>query len=164
LALTFVASITNAQEPPKPGPEHAKFKEAVGEWDATVKMMGSEMKAKASYKLDLGGFYLIEDFEGDFGGMKFSGRGTSAYCPIRKKYIMTWCDNMSPSPMIMTGSYDKSGKTMTQVGEGPNHEGKMSKFKSISTMTDKDTMTMTMFEVKDGKDNEMMSITYKRKK
>ena len=43
-------------------------------------------------------------------------------------------------------------------------DGKMAKFKSVSTMTDKDTIDFKMFTVADGKENEMMSITYKRKK
>lgn len=149
---------------PKPGPEHEKFKHAVGDWEATVKMMGGETKAKATYKLDFGGFFLIEEFEGDFGGMKFKGRGQSAYCPIRKKYLMTWIDSMSPSPMFMTGTYSKDGKTLTSTGEGPDMEGKMAKFKSVTTMKDNDTMVMTMYQVRDGKDGEMMSIIYKRKK
>lgn len=164
--LTFgvAAGFGFAQEPPKPGPEHEKFKDLVGEWEATIKMGDGEVKGKSSWKLDFGGFFLIQEFEGDFGGMKFKGRGTSSYCPLRKKYISTWMDSMSPSIMVMTGNYDKAGKVFTEVGEGPNMEGKISKFKSVSTMPNKDTIEFKMYEVKDGKDNEMMAITYKRKK
>ena len=164
LALFVGVALVRAQEAPKPGPEHEKFKELVGEWDATVKMAGSESKAKATYKLDFGGFYLIENFEGDFGGMKFKGRGQCGYCPIKKKYFTIWIDSMSPSPMMMMGSFDKDGKTLTEEGEGPGMDGKMAKFKSVSTMTDKDTIEFKMSTVADGKENEMMSITYKRKK
>ena len=164
LAFGVTAVAGRAQEMPKPGPEHEKFKELVGEWEATVKMMGTESKCKSVWKIDFGGFYLIQEFEGDFGGMKFKGRGQSGFCPIRKKYVSSWVDSMSPSPMTMIGAYSKDGKTMTEVGEGPNMEGKMTKMKSVTTMTDKDTMEFKMYEVKDGKDTEMMSITYKRKK
>jgi len=164
LAFGASALIARAQEPPKPGPEHEKFKEMVGEWDCTVKMGNMETKAKAVYKIDFGGFYLIEQFEGDFGGMKFKGRGQTGYCPIRKKYFTSWIDSMSPSPLVLTGSFDKDGKTLTEEGEGPNQEGKMTKYKNIGTMTDKDTMEFKMYEVKDGKETEMMSIVYKRKK
>jgi hypothetical protein len=164
IVVLALVGLATAQEMPKPGPEHEKFKDMVGEWDCTVKMAGMEVQAKATYKLDFGGFYLIEQFTGDFGGMKFKGRGQTGYCPIRKKYVTLWIDSMSPSPLILSGNYDKEGKTLTEEGEGPNQEGKMAKFKNVGTMTDKDTFAFTMYEVKDGKDVETMSITYKRKK
>jgi hypothetical protein len=163
LALGVGAS-ARAQEPQKPGKEHEKLKALVGEWDATVKMGDGEVKAKATWKLDFGGFYAIEQFEGDFGGMKFKGRGQSGYCPIKKKYFTIWVDSTSPTPLVMMGDFDKEGKTLTEEGEGPNMEGKLAKFKNVSTMTDENTMEFKMYEVKDGKDVEMMKITYKRKK
>ena len=55
-------------------------------------------------------------------------------------------------------------KTLTEEGEGPGHDGKLAKFKSVSTMSDNDTMEFKMYQVADGKETEMMSITYKRKK
>src|SRR5262245_26418190 len=70
---------------------------------------------------------------------------------------------MSPSPVIMLGQFDKEGKTFTEEGEGP-HEGKIAKFKSVSKLTDEDTINFVMYEVKDGKDTEMFSISYKRRK
>src|SRR5262249_20169275 len=94
-ALVVCVNLARAQEAPKPGPEHEKFKALVGDWEATVKMMGHESKGKVNYKLDFGGFYLIETFEGEFGGMKFAGRGQAGYCPIKKKYFTIWVDSMS---------------------------------------------------------------------
>ena len=164
LALSASTGFATAQEAPKPGPEHEKLKAMVGDWDATVKIAGMESKAKATWKLDFGGFYVIEDFEGEFGGMKFKGRGQTGYCPIKKAYVTTWIDSMSPSPMLMIGQFDKEGKTFTEEGEGPGHDGKIAKFKSVSKMTDDDTINFTMYTVADGKESEMMSITYKRKK
>jgi hypothetical protein len=164
LAVGIAVPLARAQEAPKPGPEHEKFKDMVGEWDCTVKVAGGESKAKATYKIDFGGFFLIEQFEGDFGGMKFKGRGQTGYCPLRKKYVTLWIDSMSPSPLVMTGNFDSEGKTLTEEGEGPNMEGKMVKMKSVGTKPDKDTMLFQFYEVKDGKDVEMMSISYKRKK
>lgn len=164
LALLASVAAVRAQEAPKPGPEHEKMKALVGDWDATIKMMGGESKGTVNYKLDFGGFYLVEQFKGEFGGMKFEGRGQSGYCPIKKKHFTIWIDNMSPSPLLMLGDFDKDGKTLTQQGEGPGMDGKPAKFKSVSTMTDNDTIEFKMYLVADGKDNEMMAITYKRKK
>lgn len=164
LALAALVAAGRAQEPAKPGPEHDYLKTMVGEWEATVKFGGGETKAKASYKLDFGGFFLVEEFEGDFGGMKFKGRGQTGYCPLRKKYVSTWIDSMSPTPMTMIGSYDKEKKSMVMEGEGPGMDGKMTKIRSKSVTKSDDEFGFTMYTLQDGKETEMMSITYKRKK
>lgn len=149
---------------PKPGPEHEKLKAMEGDYDCVMEMVGmpSKSPAKSSMRVGLGGFWLFEKFEGEFGGMKFEGRGTMGYCPIRKKYTMSWIDSMSPTGMNMEGNFT-SPTTMTLVGEGPNHEGKMAKFKSVTERRDDKTAVMTMFEVKNGKDERMFTITYTRK-
>lgn len=164
LAVGLGVSLGRAQEMPKPGPEHEKLKALVGEWDATIKHSGGESKGKTVISLDFGGFFAIEDFNGEFGGMKFKGRGQHGYCPIQKKYFNVWIDSMSASPVMFTGNYDKDGKTLTELGEGPGMDGKMMKMKSVTTLQDADTMVFTMYDITSGKDVEMMSITYKRKK
>jgi hypothetical protein len=154
-----------AQEFPKPGPEHAQLKRAEGTWDATVKMDKTESKGTMTYKMDLGGLWLIGDFKGEFGGQKFTGKGLDTYDPAKKKYINVWVDSMSTAPMIMEGTYDKDNKVLTTTGEGPGMDGKMTKYKGVLEIKDDDTMVYTMSSPgKDGKDQTMMSITYKRKK
>jgi hypothetical protein len=150
---------------PKPAPEMEKLNVLEGTWDATVKTGGMESKATATYKTDLGGMWLISDFQTEFGGMKVQGKGLDSYDPAKKKYVTVWVDSMSTSPLVMEGTYDKDGKALTMTGEGPGQDGKLTRFKSVSEMKDKDSMVFTLYEVgKDGKDHEMMSITYKRKK
>ena len=41
-----------------------------------------------------GGFWLLLDYKGDFGGMKFEGKGATGYDPNKKKYVSTWVDSM----------------------------------------------------------------------
>ncbi len=151
-------------QPPKPGPEQEALKKLVGDWDASVNFMGQEEKATASFKMELGGFWLVQHFKGDFGGQKFEGRGTTGYDPIKKKYVSTWIDSMSPVMMVSEGSYDKDGKTYTEIGEGVGPDGKPGQIKSVSEFQDADTLVLTMYAVRDGKDEQMMKITYKRKK
>jgi hypothetical protein len=151
-------------QPPKPGPEHEKLKRYEGKWDATVNFGGMESKGVATYRMGLGGFWLLSEFQGDFGGMKFEGKGTAGYDPIRKKYVSTWVDSMSPTLMVMEGDYDKDSKVYTETGEGPGPDGKLMKMKSAIEFKDDDTFVFTMNNVVDGKDQEMMKITYKRKK
>jgi hypothetical protein len=164
-AAGALVGTAGAQELPKPGPEHARLKRAEGIWEATVKFADGESKGTMTYKMDLGGLWLVSEFEGEFGGMKFRGRGLDTYDPAKKKYINIWADSMSTSPMIMEGTADKDGKVVTYLGEGPGADGKPRKFKSVIENKDDDTMVFTMSSPdKDGKDQVMMTITYKRKK
>ena len=158
----LIAPPANAQETPKPGPEHEILKKQVGTWDATMKMEGMETKAIATYKMDLGGLWLASTFEGEFGGMKFSGRGLDSYDPAKKKYVAVWVDSMSTSPMVMEGTYDKEKKTLTMSGEGAGMDGKPTKYKSVSVMPDDDTINFSMY-IADGA-QPAFTIAYKRKK
>lgn len=164
LALVVCVLPLAAQQPPKPGPEHEMLKKFEGEWDATVSSMGMESKATSSIKIGLGGFWLTTDFKGEFGGEKFEGKGTSGYDPHKKKYVTTWVDSMSPTLMVMEGSFDKDGKTYTETGDSTGPDGKPMKMKSIYEFKDNDNMTFIMYNVTDGKEQEMLKITYKRKK
>jgi hypothetical protein len=165
IALALGAAVGWAQEFPKPGPEHAHLKELEGTWDATVKFMGGESKGVMTYKMELGGLWLVSDFQGDFGGMKFQGKGLETYDPAKKKYVSIWVDSMETYPMISEGTFDKERKVLTMTGQGPGMDGKMTTYKSVVEMKDKDMMVFTMSTPgKDGKDQVIMTITYKRRK
>jgi hypothetical protein len=164
-ASVLVAPAAVAQEPPKPGPEHALLKRTEGTWDATAKIGDQESKGTMTYKMGLGGLWLVGEFKGEFMGAKFEGKGLDTYDPAKKKYINVWVDSMSTAPMIMEGTYDKDNKVLTTTGEGPGMDGKMTKYKGVLEHKDNDTMVYTMSNPgKDGKDQNMMTITYKRKK
>jgi hypothetical protein len=164
-ASLLIVPAAVAQEFPKPGPEHAQLKRVEGTWEATVKSEGHESKGTMTYKMELGGLWLVGDFKGEFMGQTFTGKGLDTYDPMKKKYVSVWFDSMSASPMVMEGTFDKDKKTLTMIGEGPGEGGKMTKYKSVLEHKDDDTMILTMSGPgKDGKDQVMMTITYKRKK
>lgn len=161
-------------QPPvmKPGPEHALLKQMEGTWDASIKMSGPpgapamDSKGTMTFKMDLGGFWLVSNFEGQMMGQKFQGHGLSGYDPLQKKYVGVWADSMAPYLLRTEGSWDKAGKVLTEIGEGPDPEtGKTEKMKMVTEIKDKDTMLFTMYMPgKDGKDAVMFTIHYKRKK
>jgi hypothetical protein len=152
------------QAPPKPGAEHEKLRKFEGEWDATVAFTGGESKATASYKVGLGGFWLQLQFRGEFAGAPFEGRGMTGYDTHKKKYISAWADSMESQLLLMEGNFAADGKTFTETGEGIGMDGKPQKIKSVYEFKDKDTIVFTMYKVEGGKDEQMMRITYKRKK
>jgi hypothetical protein len=161
VALMLTGS-ARAQEPAKPGPEHEMLKKREGAWLTTMKVGDMEFKGSVTYKMELGGLWLVGSMQSDLGGEKFHGKSLDTYDAKKKKFVGIWCDSMSTTPMMMEGTYDKAKKTMTMIGDGPGMDGKPAKWKSVSTMPDDDTVNMSMF-VGDAKDP-MFTITYKRKK
>jgi hypothetical protein len=161
-AAAALAAPAPAQEFAKPGPEHEQLKKMEGKWDLVMKAGGVESKGTATYKMELGGLWLVSDLDCDLGGAKFQGKGLDTYDAAKKVYRSVWVDSMAPGVMIMEGSYDKGKKALTMTGEGPAPDGKTAKWKSVSTMPDKDTLNFEMY-VGDAKEP-MFTIVYKRKK
>ncbi|MFO0809758.1 MAG: DUF1579 domain-containing protein [Gemmataceae bacterium] len=162
LIAVILSPVARAQPTPKPGPEHDIFKKQVGTWETTMKMGTVEEKGTATYKMDLGGLWLVSTFESNFGGSPFSGRGFDSYDAGKKKYVSVWMDSMSTAPIVMEGTYDTAKKTLTMVGDAPGPDGKAVKHKAVSEMPDDDTINFSMY-MGDAK-QPTFTILYKRKK
>lgn len=164
--LALLAPTAWAQPPSaKPGPELERLKKLEGTWDATVRTSEGESKGTMTYKMEVGGLWLVSNFKASFGGQPFQGKGLDSYDPIKKKYVGVWVDSMSPSLLVLEGNFDKEGKVFTQVGEGPGMDGKLTKFKTVTELKDPDTMVFTMSSPDNtGKEQTMLTITYKRQK
>src|SRR5262245_59333625 len=117
LAIAGSPTAVNGQGAPTPGPEHEVLKRLEGNWTAVIKMDGNEAPATATYKMDLGGLWLISEFRGELFGQPFQGRGADGYDPEKKKYVSVWVDSMTTRPVLFEGTYDKEKKTMTMNGE-----------------------------------------------
>lgn len=167
MAVALIASSFAQAPAPKLGPEMKRLRDQlVGTWEATVKGPGfPDATGTMTYKLELGGMWLVSNYKGNFGGAPFEGKGLDTYDAESKKFTSIWVDSMSTSPMISHGEIDKTGKIMTMTGEMKGPDGKMMKTKSVTEMKDKDNMVMTMYAPGEGgKEAAMMTITYKRKK
>jgi Protein of unknown function (DUF1579) len=176
LLVAFSLSVGAFAQGPEASPEHAILKKDVGTWDATMKFwMGPDGKADPSAQPMeskgtengrlVGEFWLINDFNGDFGGMPFEGHGTTGYNPQAKKFQGSWVDSMTPFAMHMEGTYDEKTKTMTSMGKGVGPDGKETKSKSTVVYDGDNKRTMTMYELKAGTENEWvrsMEIVYTR--
>jgi hypothetical protein len=181
LGAFFASSTSRAQEGgppvPKPTAEHKILAADEGTWDATVKsfMAGPDAEPSVSKGVEVntvmpGGLWLLSKFTGEFGGMSFEGRGQFGYDPVKKKYIGTWIDSMSPSLSVLEGNYDVKTKTMTYKGDGVGPDGK-TKYtqKMVTTTKDDGTRVFTLYMTMDsggGPAGEVkfMEITYTKKK
>jgi Protein of unknown function (DUF1579) len=167
-ALALLAPATSlgfAQAPLKPGPEFDILKGMEGTWDATIKFGPQESKGTMTYKLGIGGLWLMSSFEGEFAGQKFEGHGMDSYDANKKKYVGVWVDSMVTSPLVMEGTYDPAEKKISMEGMGPGQDGKPVKQGIVTELKGKDEMFSSMSGPgPDGKQAVMMTITYKRKK
>ncbi|HEY1189578.1 MAG TPA: DUF1579 domain-containing protein [Gemmata sp.] len=162
VVAALVSPVVRAQEPPKPGAEHAVLKKMEGNWDLVMKFGDMETKGTVVYKMELGGLWLVGSLETELLGAKFQGKSLDTYDAVKKKYIGVWADSMGTQPMILEGIYDNDKKALTMTGDGPGMDGKPTKYKSVTTFTDADTINFSMF-VGGGKDPSF-TIVYKRKK
>jgi hypothetical protein len=163
---------------PKPGPEHAIFKDVAGTWDAKVESFmapgapPSVSSGVETSRVGCRGLCSITDFKSSFvmgppptPPTPFEGHGTETYDISKKRYVGSWTDSMSTGLMTTESTYDAVTKTMTGWMEGPDMTGKVSKMKSTVTRTDPNTRVFSMYNVgPDGKESLSMRITYTRRK
>src|SRR5688572_30810351 len=125
LLTTTLAAVLPAQDMPKPTAEHQKLAASVGSWDAVIEAMGEDGKPQTTkgvseVRLGPGGFWVIDDFNGSFGGMPFVGHGVTGWDAAKGKYVGTWVDSMSGHMMLIDGTMSADGKTMTMTGMAPD--------------------------------------------
>lgn len=177
LAAWSWAAPAMAQESPpfpKPLPEHAVLAADAGTWDATIKtyMAGPDAEPSVSKGSEVnevlpGGLWVFSKFEGDFGGVKFLGRGQYGYDPVKKKYVGTWIDSMSTFLSVLEGEYDAKSKTMTYVGDGYDPERKSNFTQKMATTTKGDgsrVFTLSMKYAGQPAEAKFMEITYEKRK
>lgn len=157
----------------RPTSEHERLTYDVGTWDATIECYqgpGADplvSQGTEVVRLLPGGFWSISDFEGRFGDAPFHGHGQTGYDPMKKRYVGTWIDTMSPSFMTIEGDYDPSAKTLTVYGTGTcPRTGKPFEAKMTTLHKDKDSRVFTMSMKSDetkGEFVKMMEISYARR-
>jgi Protein of unknown function (DUF1579) len=167
-SLVWLADAQESNHPLKPGKEHEALRQFEGRWDAlsanthdgkTIESRGSEVD-----KVAYGGFWVVMEYSSEIQGKPFSGQGTIGYDPLKKKYLMTWIDNMSPSAMWAQGDADASGKIFTFTSEGFCPEvGKITTFRTVFAFQTADHRTRTFHRPgKDGTEEKAGVIHYTR--
>jgi hypothetical protein len=164
-------AVQQAPAPPKPGADHKVLAADAGTWDAVIEMAAEPGKPPTKSKgvevntLGCGGLCLVTSFKGDVGGMAFEGSGVTTWDPKKKKYVGSWTDSMSTGLSIAESTYDAAKKTFTGWMEGPDMTGNIMKARSVTEMPSANTRVFTLYGPgPDGKEAQMMKITYTRRK
>ena len=175
--LVCAAQAQDKKEFPKPGKEHSTLKQQFeGDWDAVSRheaMEGkegkgdksAESKGTESVKSDFDGYWIIFDYKGDMDGKAFHGHGVMGYDPMKKKYLLTWIDNMAPFAMWAEGYADASGKAYSFKSEGFCPDlGKVATVRTVFEFQDPNHRSLTFYMPgKDGPEKKMGEIRYTRK-
>jgi len=92
-------------------------------------------------------------------------RGTTAYDPLKKKYVRTWTDSMTQGLEIIEATWDPSTRTLTSFVAGPDRSGKVAKAKGVYEYTSSDARVFTLYrQGPDGNEAVGMRFKYTRKK
>ena len=154
-----------------PGPEHAALNPLVGTWKTTTKMWNdpaaqpTTSEGTCERTWIMGGRYLVASYKGMFEQMPFEGMEVLGYDNMKKHYTSTWVDNMGTGIMLSQGgAMDPSTKTLTLSGPFTDPTGVESSMRSVTSIVDGNTYTMTMYAKVAGNEAKMMEITYTRVK
>lgn len=155
-----------------PGEAHKKLEPMVGTFEAKVKSTmdpskpPEESTGTSENTWVLGGRFIEQKVTGSMMGQPFNGLGYSGYDNYKKKYVGTWMDSMGTMIMMMEGTMDSTGKTMTASGKMDDIMMKKTvTVTSKTTVQDNDHHTYEMWcPGPDGKMMKMLEIHYTRKK
>ena len=154
-----------------PGAMHKWLASFEGTWEAYAISYMDPVKPDTSkltqtYSMILNGLYQEAKITGEMMGMPFEGRSWSGFDNAKKKFVMTWLDNVSSGTTYLTGDYDAASKTLNLKGTQTNPaNGKDMRIREVLKMIDNDTYILTMYgDGPDGKEIKFMEGTFKRKK
>ncbi len=172
LALLIIVRVRAADEQPKmpqPQKEHEWLRQLAGDWDLDIQITEPNKettKSKGSETTRLiGPFWSQSEVKGTMMDMPFTGLMTLGYDTQQKKYVATWIDSMGDYLWKYQGSLDPSEKILTleTTGPCPMQGGKITRFKEVIEIKDKDHRTFTSHVDFDGKFVQMLTINYTRK-
>ena len=167
----------------KPGENHKLLASMAGNWNYTVKMWmdpsgnpsdkAQESKGTATRKAMMDGRFFVVDHSGKFqmpgpdGKMKdmnFRGMGIEGYDNVKKKFVVSWIDNMGTMILNSEGTYDEGSKTFTYTAQCEMMPGMPVRIREVIKMVDNDHHNFEWFEDRGTGENKTMEIAYTRKK
>jgi len=156
-----------------PGPEHAWMAKQAGTWvaDSVLQWMDPSQPPTVSKATDvvtmaINGLYQMTDFSSTMMGQPMQGHGIMGFDKMKKKFVLSWIDNMGSGIVRMEGSYDEATKTLSMAGKQSDPGMKAeTDIRQELKFHDDNSYTMSMYGTgHDGKEAKFMEGTFKRKK
>lgn len=153
-----------------PGAPHRMFARLVGSWTTKTKAWMEpdkppvESSGTCEQKIILDGHYLQQEYTGDMMGNTFTGINLLAYDNHTKKYVSAWMDSMSTGIYFFEGTADADGKVITQECSYDDPTKGPSRWRSVTTIVNENTLEYEMYVTPEGGTEEkMMEMTVMRK-
>lgn len=170
MMMVGVLSFSAIAQIPEAPPEMKVYKQDIGTWDCVVKFYYDpnaepvESKATEVNRM-VGEMWAISDFTGEIMGAPFHGSSQMGYDPVKKKYVGTWVDSMSPFSIQMEGTYDEKEKALTSFGKMKDPTGAEMDGKWVVKYKNENERSMTMSSKPPGAADfvVMMEVQYKRR-
>jgi Protein of unknown function (DUF1579) len=157
-----------------PGPEHAWMAKQAGTWvcDSVSQWMDPSQpptKAKATDVISMGlnGLYQMTDFSSNMMGQPMNGKGLMGFDKMKKKFVLSWVDNMGSGIVRMEGTYDEATKILNMMGKQSDPGSKTeTDIRQELKFHDDNSYTMAMYGTGHDEKSEQkfMEGTFKRKK
>src|SRR5437762_4463817 len=163
----------------KPGENHKLLAGMAGNWNYTVKMWmdpagkTQESKGTATRKAMMDGRFFVAEHSGKFqmpgadGKMKdmnFKGMAIEGYDNVKKKFVVSWIDNMGTMILTSEGTYDATSKTFTYNANCEMMPGMSVRIREVIKMVDNDHHNFECYDDRGAGEAKTMEISYTRKK
>jgi hypothetical protein len=156
-----------------PGEAHKRLESFVGKWDTVMRMWWegpgkppAESKGTSEIKWILDGRFLLEESSAQMMGMPYRGMSITGYDNFKKKYVVSYIDNMGTAIFTGEGKFDMANKTLTSFGKADEPlTGEHDKtVKYVMRLLGKDKYVFEFFdEVGSPNEFKAVEITYTRK-
>jgi Protein of unknown function (DUF1579) len=156
-----------------PGEGHKHLGQFVGKWDTAMRMWWegpgkppAESKGTSEIKWMLDGRFLLEESSGQMMGMPYRGMSIMGYDNFKKKYVVSYIDNMGTAMFTGEGKFDMANKVLTMHGkmDEPMTGEHDKTVKYVTRVLGKDKYIFEMFdEVGGPNEYKTVEITYTRK-
>jgi len=152
-----------------PGEPHKKLANLSGSWKEEITIwMHAETPPQSSSatsenKMILNGLYQEVTHKGTINGMAYEGLCITGFDNAKKKYVMTWIDNMGSGAMQQEGHWDEETNTINLEGITTDAmTGNTLAVRQALIFNDAKNYTIEMYETKNGKERKTMEIIFTR--
>jgi hypothetical protein len=156
-----------------PGEAHKHLNQLVGSWETVVKMWfegpgkpATESKGASETKWIMDGRFLLEETTGQVMGMPHRAMSIMGYDNFKKRYLVSYIDNMGTGMYTGEGKFDMANKVLTSYGkmDDPMTGEHDKTVKYVMRLLGKDKYIFEIFdEVGGPNEYKAVEITYTRK-
>jgi hypothetical protein len=154
-----------------PQKEHLWLQKLLGEWtfegSATMEPAKPPEKFEGTESVrSLGGLWILAEGQSEMPGCSAATTMMAlGFDPQKKRYVGTFIGSMMTHLWVYDGLLDAAGSVLTLNTEGPNMEGKLTKFQDMIEFRSDDHRVLTSHMLgDDGKWNGFMTAHYRRRK